>query len=176
MCDNCGKRKADVALFLGEHAPQLGIRSERAQVAWSELNAIAIELTKLPDEATREQFHAAHEDQSRRMTKILEGLSLSELEEIFFASGTVWMTGSLHRNGASAMMKVKWRAGERDSKLAPEAAASIESAIAQDDANDNLRKGLASVIAQAFGADAPAPPAPSVSVFVPGNGKPVPPS
>lgn len=174
MCEVCGKRKADVALFLGEHAPQLGIRSERAQVAWSDLNAIAIEITKLP-ESPPEQLHSAHEDQSRRMTKILEGLSLSELEEIFFASGTIWLTGALHRNNASAMLKARWRAGERDPQLAPEAITSIEEGIARDDAATNMWKGLASAIAQAFGADAGAPGQPEgvVSVFVP-NSKPVP--
>jgi hypothetical protein len=49
MCEICAKRKADVALFLSEHAPQLGIQSARAQVAWSDLNALCIEVTQLPE-------------------------------------------------------------------------------------------------------------------------------
>jgi hypothetical protein len=111
------------------------------------------------------------------MAKILEGLSLSELEEIFFASGTVYQAGDLHRSNASLMMKTKWRAGERDPLLAPEAVTAIETAIARDDAANNMRRSLGAAIAQAFGADAPTKgEAPRVSVFVPGNGKPVPPA
>lgn len=176
MCEKCGPRKAAIALFLSEHAPQLGIRSERAQVAWSELNAIAIELANLPY-VTPEQLHSAHEDQSRRMAKILEALSLSELEEIFFASGTIWMTGNLHRTNASAMMKARWRAGERDPQLAPEAITSIEESIARDDAMNNLRSGVAAAMEKLFAVgDAPAQAPVGVTVFVPGNGKPVPPA
>jgi hypothetical protein len=108
MCEICNKRKADVCLFLGEHAPQLGIRSERAQVAWSDLHAIAREIALLP-EVPAEQAHAAHEDQSRRMAKIMEGLSLSELEQIFFASTVLWMTGNLHRYNSSIALTTPLR-------------------------------------------------------------------
>lgn len=180
MCEICSKRKADVALFLSEHAPQLGIRSERAQVAWSELNAIAVEITLLPV-GTAEQVHAAHEEHSRRMAVVMAGLSLAELEEIFFASTVLWMTGNLHRGGASGILKARWRNGERDPLLGPEAIASLEDAIARDDVNSKLRKDVAAAIAQAFDAGViesiPTPPkAPSITVLVPGSGKPVPPS
>ena len=178
MCEICAKRKGEVALFLSEHAPQLGIKSAAAQLAWSELNALAVEVALAPD--TPDQPSAAENAFSERGTKIMAALSLAELEEIFFAATTVWMTGNLHRMNASAMLKSRWRAGERDPNLSPEAIQSIEAGIARDTATTNMRDAIANAIAQTLDGkileQAAAPKRPNVTVFVPGSGKPVPPS
>jgi hypothetical protein len=172
MCEICAKRKADVALFLSEHAPQLGIQSARAQVAWSDLNALCIEVTQLP-EVPSEQLHAQHEGISQRMQAIMESLSLFELEQIHFAAGVLWLTGNVHRNNSAAVIEARWRAGERDPELSPEAVESIEAAVRQGDFANNLRKGITDALTQVFEKKGSAP---GVTVFVPGNGKPVPPA
>ncbi|MFL5481116.1 MAG: hypothetical protein ACJ8AK_02915 [Gemmatimonadaceae bacterium] len=172
MCDICAKRKADIALFLSEHAPQLGIKSAAAQVAWSDLNALAIESTQLPlgDVA---QLKSQGDDISSRAGVVMDRLALHELEEIRFAAAVLSLTGDLHGNATTRVIKRRWRDGEGDEQLTTEAVASVEQSIAQEDFNTALQKQIARAVA---GVLSNKEPAPAVTVFVPGNGKPVPPA
>jgi hypothetical protein len=83
------------------------------------------------------------------------------------------LTGQLHGNESSRAIRAKWRAGERDADLLPDAIASIEQAVAQEDFNKRLQKGIQDALTQVFEKQGSAP---GVTVFVPGNGKPVPPA